>query len=630
MESFTIQIDLKKYKIVTTGNEAIHAAIRRWLKFPKKNIDKMFVQQEGAHVNVGLPSGVLVEENGVYDCTFKKNMLHTVCDEENIRLYDYESFTKDWVIEYRFFYISFKEKRVSKFHGYFQKEKVRVDFFVGEGLYQALYRDGRFLRDSLRSCEIFCKEEAVEVSLRELADNYHCKHLIVKRLSPEPDPDLPSSVPPQLFPLSHTFDANAQENKGLSAPSSDSHAAVKKAVKVEAEETSPNTSWVREVAQSIPRGAAMTSSSASKVVWIVKNDDDLAAFVSKKLGLDVKSKKSKREEKKRLAAIAEFTGKFSLQPYHRTYTKDMMLLMQMRESVGAICATVGEGTTLHGTCFRVGKIYVLTCCHVVDGLKKATRSLTKDAFITFNFEEQPLESPNILKYSLAPGKNPVFDDKELDFAMLEMDSRQQLPKPVTEYGFELDTTGLQLPEGEGLRLIGHPGPGNEPKQIDTFCPIDHNDLAKWQSLYITHGITYHVTSFRHSSSGSPGVSVERKKLIAIHSRGIPLNSMGPEYSIEQGTMLSSVIEFVKKKCVATNRDIAEYFGKLPEHEPMELCWISAQWDVRLEQGDQDFWPFHSYLAYAVYQHWFSPYIISIKVSWLVLRNWKLIFHSKLS
>ena len=574
-ESFTIRIGPDKYNIPTAGNEPIHAAIRQDLKRHTKNFDKMFVKQEGTYFNVGLPSGVLVKENGVYDCTFKKGMVHNVCAEEYIRLYEYKSFSKDWLNELKFFYLSFEEVCVSKFHRYFLKEKVRVDFFVGENLYQAMYRDGRLLRGKLRSCEILCKEQDAIVSLRQVADNYHGKHLIVKRLFPKPDTDLPSDVLPQRFPLSWTSDnAKAQENKNLSSPSSDSPAAVEKAVKVEAKETLSNTNLVRETAQSIPQEAAMTSSSASKKPILMKNDDYLAAFVSEKLGLDVKRKENKIEEKKRLTAIAKFTGKFSLQPYHRTYTKDMMLLMQMRESVGAICATVGGRIVLHGTCFRVGSIYVLTCNHVVNDLISNNIS-AKDIFVTFNYEEQPLESPNILKCSLAPGEyQVVFCDEQLDFAMLKMDYSPHLPKPITQYGFELDTTGDQLREGKGLTLIGHPGPrnrpGNEPKQIDTFCPIDHSDEAKEHYLYIQHhGITYHVTSFGHSSSGSPGVSVERKKVIAIHSRGIPLDSVDTNgtcsaYSIEQGTRLSSVIEFVRRECTKGNMDITEFFGKLPE------------------------------------------------------------------
>lgn len=156
----------------------------------------LFFDENDNCLNVGLPAGVLSTEK-TYKCLFKKELVFRPSDFR--RDYVVEEYNENW--EFRSFLVSFTEVNpvISRFSKIVHN-KMQLDFFNGETMFQALSRDNRFDKKELRHCLFTCAYEdggLLDLSMR--ADHFHGKCIEI-RVVQEEDKDLPELVHPRKRP----------------------------------------------------------------------------------------------------------------------------------------------------------------------------------------------------------------------------------------------------------------------------------------------------------------------------------------------------------------------------------------------------------------------------------------------
>ncbi|CAH1258989.1 FAM111A [Branchiostoma lanceolatum] len=218
----------------------------------------------------------------------------------------------------------------------------------------------------------------------------------------------------------------------------------------------------------------------------------------------------------------------------------------------------------NATGFLIGRKYVLTNNHVFDLMNAATKrnisanKKPQNYRVTFFLSETQTN----MSFTLVPRK-PLSSDKALDYAILEID--------IAKYG-EDDLKHLRplgefvsedLVRGSVIILIGHPD-GHD-KKVE-FCAVEGVDNNR--TICVNFGnpfaqaqtMTYHVSTFFHGSSGSPGFDKDGC-LVLMHSRGF-YPYQGAQSTIEQGVLLSSVRAHAKRSLPGNT-----FLDIFPEMEP---------------------------------------------------------------
>ena len=516
----------------------------------KPNCEKMIVMKGNDCLNIGLPVGVLSPED-TYTCSFENSRAFN--PGSHLRVYDVDKYNTNWEMGHFFVVKDDKlPKKVTLLKDIAALHRMRVDFFKGETLFEALVRDKRFVEKELRSCGAKCDERNLPLSYE--AEGYQGKSIQIYSMRKK-DIDLPELIPPLLNP----------------------HADVKN-VKLEQSEIQEMCSTTAGISRMAPLASSTPAVKTSKSSRSQMPRDKFAALITSFItsALQIKGneqiRKSTKAELDRLTKECDLKLKnFATEQGCSTTVSQLKKVIRIAESVGAVF--ILNDVTLYpelvGTCFRTGTQFIITNNHVWEMMK------TKGGvFVHFNFEQGELPSKeNRKNVGLL-----VVSSEELDYAILRMeDPPSELAPCIFSHGASImDPNHFEWSslESQHLTLIGHPN--QHPKQTDLLCPVITEPL---DSLEIyghalrrrsAKGVaekacldskdprrgTYHVSGFFEGSSGSPGIVFQNGKehLVILHTRGFYHLGDHTRTAIEQGVFLTEIYKDVQKRIMNCQQD----------------------------------------------------------------------------
>ena len=513
-----------KHKCESSGNETILDMVER--KFRKPGFQKcmpkfenmLFFDENENCLNVGLPAGVLSTEK-TYKCVFKKKLVFRPSDLR--RDYAVDEFNENWKL--KSFLVSFTEVNpVIRPFSKIVHNKMQVDFFDGETMFEALSRDNRFDKKALRRCLFKCAcEDSGPMDLSMSADHFQGKTIAI-RVEQEEDKDLPQLVHPRKRPKQDPVAAN---------------------VKVEDEPS-------KTAQQPVPAsGGPSTETSLASKPSLMTNEftKELTRLIE--CAFEVQSTKLNKGDKKKL--VQRCNQIFASAANMSISVSDAEELAEIAKSVGVVIKIEDRGSpSLAGTCFRIGTKYIITNKHVYDMLYEIRPGTV---FIDFAFKKGEAPSPQGQRYEVL--NVLVSSSEELDYAILKLrEPLQGLPPCIFTTGVTImdpSKNPHHMLQGRKLRLIGHPS--QQPKKIDPICPVStipQNDpayhiygLRTFLELTDQRRETYHVSNFFHGSSGSPGILFENNKkyLVVLHTKGFFLEDPNRS-TIEQGVLFTEIVK----------------------------------------------------------------------------------------
>ena len=530
----------------STGQETVLQMIKNRFMVPDVNkykvkFENMLLKNEnGEWINSGLPAGAL-STTETYGCEFKKNdpVYHP---SDYLRDYAVNQYSSNW--EMGHFVVSKVPFSVCKFTRMITGG-IQVDFFKDETIFEALVRDKRFVEKELRCCGGICDMEQLPLSVQAL--NYQGRSIEIFVYSPKKeDLQLPVSVPSRPHPDACNTNIKVEESK----------------TKKEMDSALAGANTVVPLASSTPV-------ETSKTCKALESRENLAHLIE--CAFEIKSRKITTKEKKKLAkeCHVEFHN-FALKHGNKTYVRHLRDLCEISKSVGVIFMMDDANCPEQiGTCFRIGTRYIITNNHVMKEIEKKNKTAAEVAiFLDFKFMEGEAPDPSGRRYEAVPV--PVVRYDELDFAILQVKNpANELPPCIFSHGISImdpNNSDWSLLEGQCLTLIGHPY--GQPKQTDLLCPVVTEPL---DSLEVYgHALRrspkvegeaekecldskdsrrgkYHVGSFFHGSSGSPGIVLQngKKRLVILHTKGFYLADPNRSF-IEQGVLFTEVYKHVQK------------------------------------------------------------------------------------
>lgn len=567
----------------STGKETIYSMVKKRLqKFDGKNCkpqfeNMVFLNANSECLNVGLPVGELSTEE-IYKCVFKRNLVFAPGNLS--RQYYVELYDSRWKLG-RFF-VSFSDiaAAVSPFSKIIQT-KMEVNYFENETIFEALVRDGRFNEERLRYCVATLNEKRNCLSFEALHLQGKCIEIHSLKAK---DLDLPDVIAPQPHPDPRIITD------------------IVKPIVIKQKVTEP--ACISTPSKFTPQHSStpMTTntSTESRKISVPVNKVEFK-FNIKCNELTVKNK---RPLAKQLARFENFAlRKKGL----RCHIRELKILSTIGQSVGAIFVTDSANQPhLFGTCFRIGRVHIITNHHVIMDISKS--GVANDGiFVNFEYEgEGEWHSERRFISQL------VVKSEELDYAVLTMkELPQQLPPCIFSHGVSImdpaEKSDWSMLADLPLRLIGHPQ--GEPKQADLTCIVDARPQSGRECFaYTVSGGeqfegeaqedrdeiknqkrgTYQTSDFFQGSSGSPGmVRLNNKIFLAIlHSKGFK-NSQNKFY-IEQGVLLSEIYKDVRDQIERAKQDplCSQSLLKdliLEELFPSVDVATQANWSVPMEQ-----------------------------------------------
>ena len=497
----------------------------------KPNLEKMvFCNANGECLNVGRPVGLLSTEE-TSKCYFKNKYL--VFDPSGLsRQYAVENYSSDWKLSY--FQVLCSEGKIAPGVSDFTKiniTKMTVDFFNDETIFEALVRDNRFKEEKLRSCGVTFNQTRIPLSAK--AVHIKCKDIEIVFLN-EKDSKLPKAVSPRPHPKSSVTATSTKP-------------------KLIKQENAPATCSALPGDSSTPVSARPSP----------KTRDESAPLVE--ITFDIKFKTLTVGKNSREIIKRRISENFALKQGYRCYVSEHEDLIKIAQSVGAIFVLDRPShPRFVGTCFRIGKEYIITNKHVEEEIPKMAKDLV---YVNFNFTK-PCQVDSKRSFI----DDLVMSSTELDYAIFRMKKpHEQLPPSIFSHGVSImnpasPESNWYVLADKPLRLIGHPE--GEPKQIDLMCTINarpqsglecwcytlrRGEVCEGEAVTDYHQgkdrrrRTYHTSNFFSGSSGSPGIVLltEKKWLVVLHTRGFKNDE--DKFFIEQGVLLTEIFKDVQKK-----------------------------------------------------------------------------------
>ncbi|XP_035672804.1 uncharacterized protein y4fB-like isoform X1 [Branchiostoma floridae] len=330
----------------------------------------------------------------------------------------------------------------------------------------------------------------------------------------------------------------------------------------------PQTARVTPALQGCPPQQAIGAGPAAGTEPDIIELREVQQLATRLLGIQFLEADDEAEETARLGRVRDYERQLRVDRFEnfasRTdyYSFKYANLDVIMERGRSVCKIEWPGGNATG--FLIGRKYVLTNNHVFDLMDAATKRNISANKKPQNYRVTffPSETQTSMSFTLVPRK-PISSDKVLDYAILEID--------ITKYGEE-DLKHLRplgefvsedLATGSVIILIGHPH-GQE-KKVE-FCAVE--GVNSNRTICVNFGnpflqtemMSYHVSTFFHGSSGSPGFDKDGC-LVLMHSRGF-YPYQGAQSAIEQGVLLSSVKAHAK--LVLPGDKFSEIF---PDMEP---------------------------------------------------------------
>ncbi|KAI8489541.1 hypothetical protein Bbelb_327080 [Branchiostoma belcheri] len=294
---------------------------------------------------------------------------------------------------------------------------------------------------------------------------------------------------------------------------------------------------------------------------------EVQQLATRLLGIQFMEADNEAEETARLGRVRDYERQLKVDRFENfanntDYSIKYANLDVIMERGRSVCKIEWPGGNATG--FLIGRKYVLTNNHVFELMDAATKrnipanKKSENYRVTFFLSDTQTN----MAFNIVPRK-PISSDKALDYAILEIDTGKygandlEHLRPLGEFISE------DLARGSVIVLIGHPG-GLE-KKVE-FCAVEGVDSSS--TICVNFGnpfvqpqtMTYHVSTFFHGSSGSPGFDKDGC-LVLMHCRGF-YPYQGAQSAIEQGVLLSSVKAHAK--LVLPTDKFLEIF---PEMEP---------------------------------------------------------------
>ncbi|KXJ07592.1 uncharacterized protein LOC110250339 [Exaiptasia diaphana] len=547
----------------TNGQETILHMVKKYLKMYNlmKSTSVLIFKDKhtGSALNLGLPTGTL-DKNVEYQCIFKEKLEYNT--EQLIRAFKVELYNDEWPL--KSFQLKFDSDRNSK-PNVCRMSKVTdlidVPFMVGETLYEALCRDGRFdVEDNngqLNICK--CELEDVGSAVRVPLDNdasdyggktfelYFSKAFTNGKVEPLPYP-----------PCMHEIIPNVTSQLD---PSSNVQSAVTPAAEPSSEQGAPVHDFSEQEIQSLSIDG---SQSAKKL--IAHTVHEFKTFIENDFKIKVEKEGLSKNEKKRLGKVKKFVkagyDKFALNRNFELSCSHLRKLLQLCESTGAIVLQLYSGERQFiGTCFRVGHKYVITNYHVYKIIEdKKDQGMLKSVYIDFSYKgNNEISACSSTDYKI------ITYSVELDYAIIEVKKpkHRELPISVTS-SFTIPCLVKSPEQGMFLTFSGHPN-GSRETMTNLFCPLKSLEsldervvmgLSKneHEALIDPKRQFYDISTFFYGSSGSPGVLLQDGFLLVLHCGQYPLND-GLGGAIEQGVLMAAIVADVKSRHVDLVEDI---------------------------------------------------------------------------
>lgn len=220
--------------------------------------------------------------------------------------------------------------------------------------------------------------------------------------------------------------------------------------------------------------------------------------------------------------------------------------IEMRDSVGRVRG--------HGTGFLISPSLLLTNNHVLNNEDLALYSLAQ-----FNYElDLDLRERQIKSFRFDP-KRLFITDQKLDFTLVAVEENSADGTKISDFGFLplLSQTGKAL-VGEYVSIIQHPD--GAPKAI----AIRENKITDLFDDYI-----HYTTDTSVGSSGSP-VYNDEWIIIALHHAGIPDKNDPNIFVANEGTRISSILNFISEKKASLNDDQIKLIDDVLKNRPANI------------------------------------------------------------
>ncbi|XP_066279198.1 serine protease FAM111A-like [Branchiostoma lanceolatum] len=535
---FKVNFDHPKMKarieVTAPGNQPIIEALRDDFRLDKikKDFTKVFLYPlDDSNIkgepNIGNPCSSIA--GGKFEARFNTKLKYgqglSVYNDDDLKARERYKFYLD-VSEQRSKSQWITKMEPTKYHF----RTLLIDCLPNDTLLSALLRDGRIDNSKVRKSELTYRAHSVK--LTDGVYGYHDKTFVSKVLD---DPQVRDDDWQKALDKIRSNDpvVNSPTHEGRIGPNKTESPSHEERV----DKSMPSTSGATPKVGS-PSSPANKPDEKMYTKW-----QTLVAAVLNLALPALQAIESEEEDKKRRKKLDKIAAPFVKKFHNVNEVRSVRLvktIMSFSDSVGIL----NKETDPHGTCFRVGQVYVMTNKHVADaaGLCGEGRG---DVFVEFNYLDPlfPKSSDSHFKV-----KRLVYCSPELDYCVLELD----IPSGELD-SFQQRFPGLGHLIGpismEGtVAIIGHPG-GHD-KKSHLSCPVVSATSAP-EAVYhrfyeqLTHqaAATYR-TVFGHGSSGSPGFDGDGK-LVVMHTMGFYLHTGSPSV-MELGVKMTAIFDDLRK------------------------------------------------------------------------------------
>ncbi|MBD3308978.1 hypothetical protein GF339_21405 [candidate division KSB3 bacterium] len=190
-----------------------------------------------------------------------------------------------------------------------------------------------------------------------------------------------------------------------------------------------------------------------------------------------------------------------------------------------------EGDGNSGTAWLIAPGLVLTCWHVIENRGKPDTSLNqtdldrqvKNALLTFDYTADGKG----LQYKILSLEYPTIESRTLDYALLRVENRVDLP--LQERGYLGTDAESPLTTQTSLYIIQHPLGQGQQSAEGTF--VDHS---------LTEHCIVYTTPTEPGTSGAPVLNRANWQVVALH------NGENAGEQLREGTLMKSILEDIRQ------------------------------------------------------------------------------------